>query len=154
MSKEKLKKSVEVSLESSVPYHAGGEEVHAKSVTLYPPKGKHRKRTQGIKQGFFRAIEYHRKSGDEAADDGKKVEKEISGEEVYAMIMMSDADLDRFEDDFRKLLTTEGICKVDGEVDLTTTILDELSDNDYDKIVGAYLGNFIVSYLMKSLKKS
>lgn len=149
------KSQFDFELTTPLKYHKDGDSAEARILVLKAPAKKHRKQSIRIKQGFFQAMQYHQannSSSEKAVEEAKKKieagDETITGQEIMMMLYMSDVDIERFDEAFDKLLLSPGICMVDDAVQLTGPILDELSEEDTDRLLGEYLENFFVGSMM------
>lgn len=95
--------------------------------------------------------------------NGRKEERSVSqqeadldGESVIQMLYMADANMEKMHDIFKKLLILQkaGVCKMDGEAELTKVSYDGINASDMDRLLGEYLANFMVpSWMPKDTKK-
>ena len=145
-----LKSEHEVILTSKVAYHHGGEKKQAVSVLLLAPSYKQIKETVKIKQFFFQAIASMQDAKKELEQDDSP-EMEMDGEAVVSMMFMSDVDMNKVFDEAKKLLTS-GVAKIDGVETLNDSMIESLSVDDFEKIVGEYLINFIIASALMKMK--
>ena len=149
------KSQFDFELTTPIKYQKDGEFHEARVIAVKAPSKKHRKQSIRIKQGFYQAMQYHQAnnaSSEKAVEEARKKLEEgdetITGQEIMMMLYMSDVDIERFDEAFDKLLLSPGICMVDDAVQLTTPILDELSEEDTDRLLGEYMENFFVGSMM------
>ncbi len=147
-----LKTEHEVVLTSLVKYSHAGESLEATSVLLIAPSANQLKNTVSLKQYFFQAITSmdDGKEGDDKAK-AKAKDIEMDGGAVMSMMYMSKIDMNDLFDDAKKLLTS-GVAKLDGKEPLTDALIEKISVNDYEKIVGEYLVNFILASALDMMK--
>ena len=156
MSKE-LVESIQVMLSKSIDFHKDGQTASSNVVTLKAPSTKSRKQTAKIKQAFFRAMKSMQNSV--SAEDIEKQraaklgaptsEQEMSGHQILTMILMSDEDYEKFQENFADLFTS-GNALLDDSVVLTKTIIENLTDADFDNLIAEYLENFTFGSLMST----
>lgn len=146
-------------LEQPIKYHKSGEVVETFELVLRAPSKKTRKPAIKLKKGFFSALNYHQQNSDvteeqkAAAKKSLKEDDNMSGQEVMMMLYMSDVDMEKIDDAFTSLLLSPGICKIDDEIDLTDAILDTMSDEDLDRLLGDYLANFFIGSIMQKMNE-
>lgn len=130
-------------LTRKVSYSRGGEQVEGQFVVLYPPTSKHSRECASLKQAFFRAAAPHQ----EKARSAEKDEKDSgtpTGPEIMAVIAQSpDVDLADVLDVAKKLFLS--LAKLDGEEKITPALLDRISQDDLEGMVGAYLVGFTLA---------
>lgn len=149
-----MKKEVEYELKSGeLEYGRGGDLTSSGFITLTAPTSKNLVECAQLKQAFFRALNSQRgESEAEKKEDDPDVE--INGELVMNMIAMSsDTELAEVLLTAKKLLTS-GVAKVGGEEKLTVPLIDQLSLEDLEGLVGTYLVNFILASVLETLKKA
>jgi hypothetical protein len=145
-----LKTEIEVTFETPVPYTTGGELVEATSVVLIAPSAKHLQYTAILKQGFFQAINSVSESQSKQAEPEK--EAEMKGDDLLSMMYMAkDVDITKIHLAARELFKS-GVGKLDGVQDLNQPLIDKISADDFEKMVGEYLINFILASALKKLK--
>lgn len=137
-------------------YSHKGDQVDARFIKLTAPTSRHSKECAALKQAFFRAqnsfVAQARES--DAEPSGEK----ITGDDVIMMMAASkDVDLPDVFDVARKLFTSGTIAVVDGEPGcrLTSALVDKMSQEDFEVMLGEYLVNFtLASSLEKMNDKS
>jgi hypothetical protein len=143
--------SVEYALQEPVQYANKGEMVEAMFVTLNPPTSRNMTECAQLKQAFFRALPKTGEIEAEASDGGQA---ELTGEAVMTMITMSpDVELASVLVTGRELLTS-GLALIDGEEKLTKPVLDNMSADDLEGMIGEYLVNFILASALRKMKTS
>ena len=157
-------KTLEYKLSQPVEYADQGEQVEGDVLVCTAPKGKNRKDATRIKQMFFRAMPSLDEFSDEQkeaaeqrkaeSDNSESSDVEIDGGEVLFMIMQSTkVEYDEFIELGRKMISS-GLCKVDGIKEVNSTVLDRLSVEELENLIGDYVAFFIVSSAMKSMQNS
>jgi len=110
-----------------------------------PASNKQRKHVSKLKQGFFRAIEALRGTEQAKGSDDKK---DITGQEVLGLLLMSDAvEFDSFLETFMMVVTTGGAL-IDGEEPMTAVTWERLSYDDAERMLGEYIAGFMLSSWM------
>ena len=138
-------KTFEYTLSDPVKFHKGGSTEETTLLVFQAPSAKNRRKVSRLKQGFMQAVSSIKAEGTDAKKEGKA--EDIKPQEILSVLQMSDIDYESYVETFFSLVT-DGICKVDGsEVSLTGQMLDEVSCDDLDKIMGEYLVNFIIGSL-------
>ncbi len=138
----KKAKEIDFPLSTKIAYAKDGEEIKGSFIKLTPPSSKQLTQCALLKQSFIRAITEQAKNNPDAADapdDGKK----ISGEDIIYLLYGSESV------DMGKILLSaielfkSGVAHIEGEVKLTKPLLDEMSNDDLEGMLGEYLANFI-----------
>lgn len=131
-----------------------GDQTQVEVIVLLAPSTKNTNECAALKQAFFQASKEHRDSGAKTDRETKGDKEEtIDGDDILKMIAMSSVDYPQVLATARKLLTTGGVALVEGETKLTSHQLDQMSDEEFEQMVGDYLANFILaSSIAKMLK--
>lgn len=137
-------KTFDFNLSGPINYHAEGTSEEGHSLTLAAPSVKARKKSAKLKQGVMRAVSSLQGNADTQSD--KKGKEDIKGEEILALIQMSDIDYGEYIDTFIDLLC-KGVCKIEDKVEITSNIAEDISFEDMEKLMGEYLVNFILGSL-------
>lgn len=142
-----MKESIVFELTESFEYANKGDSVKASFIELSAPTSKNMTECSSLKQAFYRALP-------EGDDDDDKPEKddsvEIKGSEVIAMILRSkDVELITVLLHARELFKSVGL--VDGEVGLTKPLMDKITPDDFENMVGDYLVNFILASTLQKM---
>jgi len=147
----------EFRLETPIEYAADGEVRQGALLYMKAPSNKQRFNRAKLKQSFFAALQGM--SG-EAKTESANAEAVALSEEEFAEyvlhLLYSSKAVNICEclDEFKQIITSHGICRVEGEADLTGVLFDRIDAEDCDKLLGAYIANFILaSFYKKHLKK-
>lgn len=141
-------------LVTPISYSKGSDQLEATFILLKAPTTRNSRECAALKQAFFRAIP------DTGKDEkpAKKEEKppEIDGSEIIIMMAMSDrVDLADTMETARKLFSSgAGIALVDGEEKLTSTLIDRMSQDDFEQMTGAYLANFTLASALWKMRET
>lgn len=138
-------------LESPIKIARAGDEDLVFRVIVKAPTARNRAHLIRLKQGFLKAaVEASKNSAVSGAKEEAKdgASDEISAEAIMALLYISDIDLPKLEDEFRALLLSGGLSVVEG-VPTNAHMVDQISHNDFEKMMGQYFVNFIVSSSMK-----
>ena len=138
----------EVTLQRPISYDSNGEKVMAQSVMLYAPNSVQLSNSTFMKQKFFQAVSSV-KGESKKEDDGKKI-SDLSGQDILMMMYMSDVDMVKFMIAAKELLKS-GVAKLDDKEKMNATLLEKLSDEDFEKLVGDYLVNFTLASALKKI---
>lgn len=149
-----MKKEIIVELTNKFPYsHKGMPVEAAEFIALFPPTSKHMDHIAYLKQCFYRSIPTDT-NGSEEIGSKKDEDKEIDGSSLLQLMMMSDKVEIKNVFLTAKELFCSGIAMVDGQEKLTKTLLDLVDLDDFEKMVGDYLANFILASALQKMKKS
>lgn len=132
-------------------YDSEGSKVQAEFITMRAPSGKNRKQSAKLKQAFIRALPEPEPGA--IVPDANADAPKIAGQDVVMMIARSNVDLDVVFENARTLLTS-GVAKIDGKINLTTTLMDNLGGDDFEGVIGEYLANFTLKSVLASGSKS
>ena len=146
-------------LKGTLSYAArDGEVSEAQFIEMNAPTGRHSRQVASLRQAIVRAvIERERFDRTEALDapvsapptppadtpDEDEDDSEIaSGIEVVNILARASGDLGDTYKVARELFVLKGVLKVDGDVQMTQTLLDNMTAQDFEHLVGAYIANF------------
>lgn len=145
-----IKNSFDFELEEILEYAKGGEMEEAQMITLFAPTSRVMDHCANLKQAFFRAMP-EAKPDQALPDDISDVE--IDGDQIMLLITASrDVSLASTLATARELFTSKDIAMVDGEVKLTKPMLEQLSNDELERMLGQYLSNFILASALKKMK--
>lgn len=138
-------------LKSPIQYARKGEMVDGSFVTMTAPTFREIDKIAPIKQAFMAAIS-EISSGAEtpgedaaAADSGK-----INGKQVIQLLYSSKGSVADIMRHAEKLLRS-GVFRLDGEEKFTSPLLDKMSLEDFEGLIGDYIANFIMPSLTDGL---
>jgi len=145
----------QVKLSKPITYAYKGENVEASFITLLPPTAKHIHLTGLIKSVFQKnAVEFrqNQKLVDQVADAAESQqkeggEKEVGSDDVWGLFYMNPDSIEQVMIAGKELMSS-GLFLIEGEVKLTKPLIDELSTEDFEKVLGEFMANFIVASLM------
>lgn len=127
----------------------GGDQVEASFITLTAPNYKQLQHAIPLKQAFTAAI----KELDVTDEDRERAKAESSKDDDTVSATQALQLLYSWSGDASKPLLhaaelfKSGVALVDGEARLTAPMLDKMSADDFEQLVGVYLANFIVPSL-------
>ncbi len=149
------KDSFEFELSEPLKYHHSGNEETGNLLVLKAPSLKQNGRRIKLQQTFFQAVQSMRSKNPHLAEqeDEDQQDKEITGPEVLAMLLASDADMVSFHEEFEKLMCSGTICMIEDQEKMTKVIWEKLHYDDVDALLGEYMANFIVASVLKTLSK-
>lgn len=139
-------KTFDFTLSEPIDYQAKGENTKASMLELSAPAVNNRKKVAKMKQGFMRVVnelpDSVKKEAGELQEKDKD-EKATPGE-ILSLLQMGSIDYADYIDIFVSLLTS-GTCRVEGEVAITSHMVDKISFEDIEKLMGEYFVNFILT---------
>ncbi len=137
-------------------YQSGGEQIFATHLILKAPGNKHRFQFASLQKVFMDAVGIIKEQNpDSNSAENQEGSSEFDGEQIIGMLMLSRLDLGKMYESFNELLRSQGICMIDGTVQMTKYLLEEkLSALDTQTLMGEYFSNFLVpSFLTSQIKK-
>jgi len=131
-------------------YANKGDQVEAVFITLFAPSFKQIDKVAPIKQAFTAAITDT--VSDVNVDEVEAKEPEegdelITPSQAIQVLYRANADITKVFLHAQELFKS-GVALVDGESKLTTPLMEKMHLDDFEGLVGAYLGNFIAPSLM------
>lgn len=130
-----------------------GEEVKGSFIKLTPPSSKQLTQCAFLKQSFIRAVTEQSRNNPDAKED-KDSEAKISGQDIIYLLYGSESV------DMAKILLSaielfkSGVAMIDGETKVTKPILEEISNDDLEGMLGEYLANFTLRSVLNQKKRS
>jgi hypothetical protein len=147
---EKLKTEANFNLTTPFEYAHKGQAATASFIQLSAPTARNSPECSALKQAFFRAA----KASGATTKESEEVTTPTGAEVIMALAMSQDVDLPEVLVVGRRLLTS-GIALVDGEEKLTAALLDKMSDEDFQNLLGEFLVAFcLASVLSKTARSS
>lgn len=139
---------VQYTLKDPFDYAAkGGDMVTAGFVTLFPPTYRHLAHVAPIKQAFMAALtsltiteEQREAAKKEDADDN------ITSDAALQLLYSGPGDMTKVML-YAAELFKSGAALLDGEVRITSPMLDKMTARDFEQLLGLYMANFIVTSL-------
>ncbi len=134
-------------LTKPIKYHAGGEEVEGAFITLTAPAYKQMDKCVPLKQAFYRAA-----AG--IADDSEETVSEtnasaddpaMTSEGLMSLFYQSDENMLQIILYGVELFKSRGIAQLDGSVSMTQPIIEQMSQDDLERMLGQYMVNFILA---------
>lgn len=136
-------------------YTSGGDVVDASFITITAPNYKQLQHAVPIKQAFAVAISEisvsdadREKAAAESKEDGEQIKPEQAMQLIYASSRDANKTLLYAAELFKS-----GAALIDGETKITAPLLEKMSGEDFEGLVGAYLVNFIVPSLTGGTKE-
>ncbi len=147
---EDRKTEFEFPLTTPISYARGGSQEEAQFILLKAPSSRNSRQCAALKQAFWRSVNPDRGQEGGNETDASAV---ITGQDVVTMISMSQVvDLADVLDVAKDLFTKGKVAQVDGEVPLTRPLIDEMSQDDVEAMVGEYLVNFTLASSLAQMK--
>lgn len=126
----------------------------AQFIEMNAPSGRHARQVASLRQAIIKSIVEENAKEVEAANGvvtpapepkettGDEDQTTSDGMDVINMMARSSVDLASVYKVARELFVLKGILKVDGDIQMTQTLLDNLTAQDFETLVGAYIANF------------
>ena len=133
---------IQFQLNTPVKYASGGEEIDGTFITLTEPSIKQLDYISEFKKAFYKAAE--KVSSDASPVDTGNDKEKVTGDQIMALLYSHCPDMKQLFGIARKLFFSTGIAMVEGEVNFTPAIYDTMSINDFERMIGEYLVNFIL----------
>jgi len=155
-----LKKEVIYTLPegSEFEYGKAGNLQTCAFITLLPPTSRNMEECAFLKQAFFQAVrdQQDRSGGkDDDDDDDEKEEDDdstLSGDTIVGILLVSNVNFNTILI-AAKTLFTSGIGRVDGEAKLTCPLIEKLSMDELEEMMGLYMSTFILASALQKQKK-
>lgn len=147
----KLSQPIDVSIE--------GNFTNVDTLDLKAPPAFEKSLPIRLRSGFMKAAmgmadPDRKKPDDEAPVDQEDSDQTLEGPEIEGLIFASDIDPESYMVDFRKLMITEGVCKIGGQK-FQKTHWDKVTAEDAMRLMGEYIAHFFApSWLPKKTTKS
>ncbi len=143
-------------LSKPLSYSKGGDQIDGLFIELRAPTSRHSDECGFLLQAFMRSREDAERAAlaagvtPEAPDqDDETSTPDVKGRDVITLMAIADkVDLPEVLRVARKLFTS-GAAYLDGEVKLTSVLLDRISQTDFENMLGDYLVNFTLASLLE-----
>lgn len=120
------------------------------SVTLNAPSSKNITECSILKQAFFRSLP----KGEDVELNPDATVDDMDGDEIIILLSMSDSvELGEVLAVAKKLFSSTGIGSINGDTKLTSELINMISMDDLESMVGKYLVNFILASALKRMKQ-
>ncbi len=152
---DEIKTKFKYTLKVPFQYASGsGDVTDAEFILLKAPTSRNTKQCAALKQGFFRAMrEQVVASAESQAPSDMEGAGELEGDDILSvMYMAKQVNMEDLMGVARELFQSPGIALVDGEHKLKTAMLDRLSAEDFEGMLGEYLANFTLASALAKLK--
>lgn len=148
---DEFKTEFDYPLEVKFNYAYKGDIQEAKFIRLIAPTSKNISQCADLKQAFMRALPTE---GRVEEDKETKGLDDLDGESIMMLVSMSkDVSLKSVLISARELFSS-GLALVDGETKVTKPILDDMSQDDLENMLGEYYLNFILASWLRKMKNS
>ena len=150
VSTEELKTEFKYVLKTSFEYSKKGEILSAQFISLTAPTSRTTAECAALKQAFFRAM------GEQEGGDPDKMDQDfdIEGSDIMTLIAMAKSvDLPDVLAIGKKLFQQPGIALIDGEIKFGNELMNRMSVDDLEDLLGEYLVNFILASSLKRLRE-
>lgn len=150
-----MESSARYVLQGALKYAAStGDMNEAEFIEMNAPTGRHARPVAFLRQAIVRAINENSQAEAAAAvespepaptpDVGEEpsVSGIVDGLDIINVMARSSVDLGDVYKVARDLFVLKGVLRVDGEVQMTATLLDNMTAQDFEMIVGSYIANF------------
>ena len=134
-------------LKTPLKYALKGDEALGYKISGKAPNAKVRNQLIVIKQTFFQALANIRKNSP-AQEEQTSEEGVMTGDQVMMLLYVSGIDMVAFQNTVRDLFTHGQLLKIDNEVVLGAHLLDQLELDEFERLTGEYLANFLLPSLM------
>ncbi len=132
-------------------YSSGSSQHDATFIRLFAPSSKVSRECSALKQAFLRAVP--KEVSASAAPTPENSADDLTGSDVIQILALSTVvDLPDVLEVGRRLLVAPGISKVEGEVKLTSTLLERMSQEDFENMLGEYMVNFTLASTLSKTK--
>ena len=139
-------------LDTPLSYSSGSSQHDATFIRLYAPSSKVSRECSALKQAFLRAVPKEASTGAKAQADNSAADNLIGSDVIDILAMSADVELPDVLDIGKRLLLAPNIAKVEGEAKFTNALLERLSQEDFENMVGEYLVNFILASTLSKTK--
>lgn len=153
-----MKSEFQFQLSTPVKYHAKGEEIEGSFITLKAPSYKQMDKCVPLKQAFYRVAA----AASAAAEDDTSPQEptdsdspsELDSDTLISMFYQSSEDMVKIILHGVELFKS-GIAQIDGSHDMKAHMIEQMSQDDLEQMIGCYMINFILaSALNKQESKS
>lgn len=142
---------VDFPLTKEFDYSHKGDTVSATFIKLTAPSAKQLKHCTELKQAFYRAMHEMQKDNPDKGEVEKTGDEKLTGTEIIQMLFVSESvNMSSVLVNAIELLSS-GVAMIDGEEKLTKPLIQEMSMDDLEGMLGVYLENFILRSLLTEL---
>ncbi len=138
-------------LKTPIRYAREGEMVDGSFVTMTAPTFREIDKVAPIKQAFMAAISEVSSGVEVTAEDAAAADaSKIDGKQVIQLLYSSKGSVADIMRHAEKLMRS-GVFLLEGEKEFTSPLLDKMSLEDFEGLVGDYIANFIMPSLTDGL---
>jgi len=152
-----IRAEFDFTLEQPIEYSVGGEMRQGSLLVLKAPSNKVRNQRTVLKEAFMLAladIQASAQAATESKEQGSISEADFAEYVMHILYSSKSVRMVEMIEQFKLLLCSQGICKVENEADFTSVLFDRMDADDADRLMGAYLANFILaSFYRNHLKR-
>ncbi len=132
-------------------YSSGSSQHDATFIRIFAPSSKVSRECSALKQAFLRAVP--KEVSTSAVSTPETSADDLTGSDVIQILAMSTAvELPDVLEVGKRLLLAPGISKVEGETKLTNALLERMSQEDFENMLGEYLVNFTLASTLSKTK--
>ena len=132
-------------------YSSGSSQHDATFIRLFAPSSKVSRECSALKQAFLRAVPKEASTVDAPSPENSA--DDLTGSDVIQILAIStNVELPDVLEVGRRLLLAPGISKVEGEVKLTSTLLERMDQEDFENMLGEYMVNFTLASTLSKTK--
>ncbi len=134
-------------LSKPIKYHAGGEDVEGSFITLVAPSYKQMDKCIPLKQAFYRAaVSVSDDSGEVVTETGASSDDpSMTPDGLISLFYQSSEDMVKIILYGVELFKSNGIAQLEGSVNLTQPLIEKMSQDDLENMLGFYMVNFILA---------
>ncbi|MEE9222966.1 MAG: hypothetical protein V3V40_05875 [Nitrosomonadaceae bacterium] len=152
-----MKTEFQFELTKPIKYDAGGEKVEGAFITLAHPSYKQMDKCVPLKQAFYRAAAdidadteavaaaVATAAAAAAATGATPEDTDITPEGLISLFYQSDEDMVKIILYGVELFKSPGIALIDGSTSMTHPMIEQLSQDDLENMLGQYMVNFILA---------
>ena len=133
--------SIEYKLKDNFKYPRGGEFPFAEMLAIKAPNNKVLREVNLIEKQVMKSLQSFSDQQESSQSESKDSEN-ITGDQVVMGLLASEADTYKCYEALRSILVTPGMCKIDGEINLTNNMYQDISYKDIKCILGEYIVSF------------
>lgn len=129
-------------LKKPVKYSHNGEDSEATFIILKEPSIKQLDYVTVFKKAFYQAAGKIESSSTEISGEDPK---QVTGDQIMALLYQNSPDMKQLFNVAKKLFYSINIARVDGVVEFSDAIYQTMSIEDFERMIGEYLVNFILA---------
>jgi len=135
-------KEIRFELTTPIKYTHQGEDTDGNFITLNEPSLDLLIKLSIYKSAFYSAAA--RVADDDVQETGTDKEQ-ATGEQIMSLLYMECPNMPELLKQAKSLFVTQGVASVEGVVDMTSPILKMMTIDDFERMLGEYLVNFILA---------